>query len=291
MVYNSGARSWIHRLQDLLKKCQLTPFNHEDITLAVRLLSELKIHGRTLKYKFAQMDPQIFSNKIRFVDTFMHCYENRSSLRGWLNLFKEQNFTPYALLDRYAELDMLPCSLYEFPKLSLLEPLIDADQFQHNFEIYFYYSKFETRENTCLHEGRALSRVLYTCKPPNFWFDYPETNQISWRFRYMLWHLFLNTLNNFDTKQVIVKTLLHHLPKDAISRLYRIGALLPTEQWSIEYAAVMQQPIEEKFLSIRPSVLPEYTALPVSLSQFVHLLSDRIQPDLLRHNLLDLINI
>ncbi|MBI2603802.1 MAG: methyltransferase domain-containing protein [Deltaproteobacteria bacterium] len=217
MVYNSPARRWIHELQDLFQSLNFSPYRKADRAAARSLLAGLRGHCPSFSPRLAQISPLMLSNDARFVDTFFHAHELRRSIVDWFASFHRCGLEPFALFDRYAELDDLPNPLWELPQAQVLEERARANQFRNNLELLLY-----KRGHSHPHAITFPKLWHWRLKPaPRFWTQYEETAKLSFFDRLRIWHQLIGSLCGHQGSNG------EKLPTRVEDRLARIGALCP----------------------------------------------------------------
>lgn len=237
MIYNQPARIWLRHLKDLLRSLGVSPFDAGDLGVAHNLIARLSAASPSLSAKLEQIPRQTWGNRPQFVDTFLHRRDLLLPLARWLALFEDAGLTPFALFDRYGELDHLVSPLQELPVWTELAELINAGDFCGNLEIYLAFGQPEK-----LTPARRFARGRAWSAPPVRWFSYPETQGVPISLRWQLWRLFFQV--TFGGREVMVPdSLLKKLQPAAWQRLGRIGAVFPSMFHHSNYRELVMAPV------------------------------------------------
>lgn len=241
MVYNSETRHWIHQLQASFHLLGLSAYESRDLNRALSILKELMKVSPRYKERLAPMRSGIFHHSARFVDTFFHAHEGRTTFAEWLEAFAEADLEPIGLFDRYAELDDLPNPLLKFPSLMEMDQRVSDRRFENNFE-FFLAKKSPDRT---LSDRRQKQPTRWRLKaPPAAWFTYTETSGISLTLRYKLWHAFVKTMNEVEAPKI--DRLAKDIKPEALQRLARLGAIFPSQFQSEELKNLLLRPLHDK---------------------------------------------
>lgn len=227
MVYNAGPRDWIWQLNRIFRQLGLSYARDADLQTARTLLIQWSKHSPRLQQHLMSIGPKSLANNTRFADTFLHPWEARLNVERWLSLFQQNNLIPFALYDRYAELDDLPNPLWRMPTSKELSDRASDCRFENNLEVWFRHGGVSTKT---IRDAPDLSKIPLRFKtkvPPSQWTKFPETKELPFKVRQDLWRGWLATLYQTDDAEVIrwIKT----LPKLQAQRLARIGAILPEQ--------------------------------------------------------------
>lgn len=231
MVYNSSARHWIHEIQTAFRLMKLDPYRSADRDFARTLLRSLCAHSPALKFKIDCLGKKTLQNDARLVDTFFHVREARLSISRWFEVIDEARLVPFALVDRYGELDDLPNPLWQMPsQTELVERSLDR-RYENNFEVYLRKKFLQESPARRIWVDTSSNRWdfirQFIKQPPSMWFSFPETAGIKRLDRQRLWYYYLRHVSNTSTEPAdrFIKT----LPEPAIARLCRVGAILPRQ--------------------------------------------------------------
>ena len=263
MVYNSGARRWIHHVQRAFALLGLSAFRHEDRARGQRLLERLAEVSPALRERFSPMRRGAFADASRFVDTFLHAREARLDLPYWLRALEESGLRLIGVFDRYGELDDLPNPLLEPPDANAWLERIADRRFENNLELYLAKSgaaeagatQTGATRDGALESGGADRKNPKRCRlpspqflksPPLSWFEYAETRSLPWTTRRLLWTHFLRRLCGGDRgPEESAEAWLGRMPTGALQRLARLGVLFPDDFRSRELRALLLRPLQE----------------------------------------------
>lgn len=222
MVYNAHARNWIWDLNRSFRLMGLNYDRDQDIATARKLLYELAKHSPRLAQHLRSMGTKSLANDTRFADTFMHPWEARLDLKRWLELFSGQGLEPFALYDRYGELDDLANPLWKMPTTQALTERAHDFRFENNLEIWLRRPLTQSSTHTKSSIPRPLS--LRTRMPPSQWNRFPETKNLSFKATFDLWQGWQKSVYAEDNRDVV--KLIRTLSLPTAQRLARIGAIL-----------------------------------------------------------------
>jgi SAM-dependent methyltransferase len=255
MVYNSQARDWIHQLQRVFQLMRLDNHQRQDYKDALKFIKEACKISPALQAKIAGVGPFTLNNRSRFCDTFLHVREARISYERWSAMFSQAGLRPFALFDRYGELDDLPNPLWKVPSPAEFFERIADRRFENNFELYL------CRTDIPLPAYSKLSRSLVGAKNskwnsqistpspfqrfPHNWATFKETRDIPRSLFRSLWELFQLHSRSLRS-DFFDELLLRQFPPDAIQRLARIGAILPQMVHTEELRDLAFSPITDK---------------------------------------------
>lgn len=245
MVYNSQGRDFIHRIQDFLSQLQLNPFVGSDIRTAKLLVKTLASCSPRYHERLRCMGPSILENTTRFADAFFNPHELRWNISEWLTTFEECGFQVFALFDRYGELDDLQNPLLVPPSILELKERSMDRRFEGNLEIFLRPLRVERDENsvTAPSGEQLIPRSLYWKSPPRNWFDFPETLNLSWMQRKLIWKRFLSHLE--DRESGIHDKKMEQLNPNTLQRLSRMGAIFPDQFKTKAIRDTLYQPIKK----------------------------------------------
>lgn len=271
MVYNSYARSWLLRIQRALRVLRLQPERKQDIKTAQRLVKWLgKNHPFFGTYLTPSFVKSTVEPHVRFVDTFMHPREARISCKAWLQNIRQAGLEPYALFDRYAELDDLHNPLWHFPDADALSKRIADLRFENNFEFYLRKSAaLQLKASAAVLISQSAQNSAFSA-PPHLWFSYDETRNIMPSQKRQLWRQFIEHLSGLtvDASQVLMQ-----LPLSAQQRLARLGAIVPSMIVDKELHWALSRPMTA---AMETPVIPQNSqSCPDFDYQLQHLLDDR----------------
>ncbi len=239
MVYNAHARHWIHNLQKVFHLLKIDYGKAEDLKLAYDLTTILKRYSPYYRQKFTQIGERTLANKSRFIDTFLHCRELRTTIEQWFEIFSDCQLEPIGIIDRYGELDDLTNPMWHSPTASQLKERTVDLRFENNLEIFLKRTTEEIRS-----PYPTLKRFsLRLTPPPYLWFSFPETRQISYLLRRKIWSVFLNHV--FNDQHVTCDKYASKLAIKTLMRLARLGAILPNMVKSDSLRAQLSLPIED----------------------------------------------
>ncbi len=224
MVYNSKARDWIWDLNRSFRLLGLRHDRDQDIASARHLLYELAKHSPRLAQHLKSMGPTGLANDTRFADTFMHPWEARLTIKRWLDLFAGKSLEPYALYDRYAELDDLANPLWTMPTKSELTERAQDYRFENNLEIWL---RKPSQGSARTEDLRSVPISLQTRLPPTQWTKFPETSDLGFRLTYGLWRGWQKFIFGHHDDACI--KIIRSLARPTAQRLARIGAILPSQ--------------------------------------------------------------
>lgn len=227
MIYNVPARQKIHLVQDLFRLLELHADRKEDLRIARKILWELK-QSSQLRELLPSTGPFLKEDPV-LVDTFLHARETRESPAVWFARLQRNAFYPFALYDRYGELDDLNNPLWSCPSAETLFPSCRNRYFENNLELFCLKGEGEIRSSLSAPSSfvsATANPLLRLMPPPLFWFRYQETRRIPERLRWMIWHSFLGGLRGRSVSRSWQKKLFR-LPEESLKRLARLGALLP----------------------------------------------------------------
>ncbi len=225
MVYNSSARNWIFHLQKIFKLLDLSPYKKSDLVLARKVLFELESQLPSLKEKLRWLGNDTLRNDARFVDTFFHAREIRIPIERWFALFKEAGLKPFALYDRYGEMDDLRNPLWDMPEVDHLAVRARNFNFENNIEIFLVKEDDKNQHKEIL-KNHTIFWKMCAKDPPSSWFKFQETQDIPWLFKKFIWHNYLSFIFT-STYSPLNDLLLKIIPLEAWQRLARLGAILP----------------------------------------------------------------
>lgn len=279
MVYNERSRRWIHHLQRAFALLKIDPYRAEDRQQARQLLELLAKESPAYRERLTSMGVTSLRHNSRFVDTFLHRREARIPLQRWFALFAEVGLEPYALFDRYGELDDLKCPLTHMPTAQELERRAADGRFENNLEIFL-------RVKNPYHDAPTSPRApsssqstpwsLFGRRYPLLWFDFPETHDTPILTRWKLWFAYLRHLRNATTGHLSPKWLTRQ-PLARLQRLARVGAIfrtqLPDKTWQDRVASPITSDME------RPQLPPPTSIENDEIKQWIQSRSLRIAQD------------
>lgn len=228
MVYNAEPRDWIWQLNRIFRQMGLSYSRDVDLNTARTLLLDWAKHSPLLTQHLTSIGTKGLANNTRFADTFLHPWEARLKVDQWLTLFETSKLKPFALFDRYAELDDLPNPLWQMPTSNELSSRAGDCRFENNLEVWFRHKAVQA-DHVQLTDGYSTKIPLRfkTKLPPSQWANFSEIKDLSFKVRQDLWRGWLAALRSEDDLQALkwIKT----LPKIQAQRLARIGAILPAQ--------------------------------------------------------------
>lgn len=242
MVYNSPARTWIHQVQDEFRALGLSHHKRDDVHRARTILWDKSKTNQGLEGRLAAMGQGTLANDARFVDTFMHAHENRAPIGEWFHMLQKKRFVPFALFDRYAELDVLPNPLWTVPDADTLMRLAQDGQFAGNLELYLSAERTLTTldgpvyKTFVPHEYRLVG-------PPRLWFAYAETARASIFTKMRLWHHHVQHVFAGKSCNAFIDGLRRKYSIAFLQRLARVGAILPGMVESTHLRDVLRGPL------------------------------------------------
>ncbi len=222
MVYNSPARDWITHLQKAFRLLHLDLHLAEDRALVRSYLQTLRTIYPSMDEHLTNMGESTLRSATRLVDTFMHAHEIRWDIQRWLNEFNAAGLQPFALFDRYAELDDLPNPLWQMPSAQVLADRAVTGDYAGNLELFLHkpphaHQAIEIFPQAIWRWWRHTLRA-----PPSSWRCYEETQQLDLLQLQKLWWCFLAwTYQDRDRALTIEQN------PETMQRLARIGAILP----------------------------------------------------------------
>lgn len=271
MVYNTAARDWIHQFQKIFQLIKIDPFCHHDYRLAVRFINEL-CSLDCFREKFSHVGKFTLGNQSRFADTFLHVREARLSYGRWLEIFEQAGLMPFALFDRYGELDDLDNPLWQMPERDQLEPRIADRRFENNFEVYLRHRSPPPHGSKLVAPSHIpgytttttlATNSLFRFRPyPHNWSTFQETLVLTRSQLADLWMAHRRHLNAGQW-QGRDEALIGRFPSPAIKRLARLGAILPTMVQSRELQAIAMARLCGRLDPPQKALLP--TDLAISL--------------------------
>ncbi len=214
MVYNSTARKWIHHIQSIFRLMDLSPSSASDLNDARAFLSLLMHQMPQYADKLRSMGRQTIENKARLVDTFFHAREIRKDIPEWMQFFRTSGLVPFALWDRYGELDDLPNPLWVLPSDQQLEDKALRGKFRGNLEVYLYKpgpSLLSTPQKYDL----SIKHWLLKKSPP-LWQNFPEICDLNFVQRSQIWFHFCKSIGNgsiFEPDSSVSEKLLQRLAR------------------------------------------------------------------------------
>lgn len=230
MVYNRQARHWIFHIQRSFALMDLNIYEEKDLEKAQQILRLLMKVSPPLKKKLDMMGSSMIDLKPRLVDTFFHKREIQVDLRGWFEMFADAQLQPFALFDRYGELDDLSNPLTKMPKIRELEERTNDGRFENNLEIHLCHKSpgmhQEAKQEPSWPSAYQTLRQQWR-SPPRLWFSAEETQGISRINQQILWgyhSAFVNKGRNIRLDRYI-----RDMGVKAAQRLARLGAILPQQ--------------------------------------------------------------
>lgn len=247
MVYNSPARAWIHHLQRLLAAPLLAidRFDPVDLKLARDILQAVAAEAPVLALRLNQLGAGTMPNDGRFADTFLHPREARLGIQHWLGAIAAAGLEVAGLFDRYAELDDLENPLSHMPSGESLAVRAADGRYENNLELFIRKPGMGPAGSRGRSQsGNGNSTWIYRLKPPpGLWFSFNETQAISWPQRVALWQAHLDWVLTGEGGRS--RGLLAQLPKVAVQRLLRIGAILPAQIEDAGRRRAMEAPMTQ----------------------------------------------
>ena len=244
MVYNKQARRWIYQIQKAFSLMGLDIYHIEDLEAAQRLLAMMANASTALSQKFALMGPYTFKVKARLVDTFFHKREAQTSIKEWFDAFDRAHLRPYALYDRYDELDDLCNPLAVMPSREQLIERAEDLRFENNLEVYLCHKETaadKKEQKKVFHRGQFLRMLRRS--PPTSWFQSEETKSISYLLRQKIyWHHCSYTAGGEHK----VDRIIDKIGDKAAMRLFRRGAFFDGQVESKEMKRWLRKPLVEK---------------------------------------------
>lgn len=246
MVYNQRSRQWIHHLQRAFALLSINPYRNSDLTWTKKFLSAFAENSSVMKERLAAMGSPILRNDTRFVDTFLHRREAKIKIKRWFEMFTAAGLEPYALYDRFGELDDLSNPLWHMPSPEQLVERSEDGRFENNLEIFLRikspHSHSTSTNLSTVPQFRA--KTLFLKSPPKAWFDYPETQGTPFLARWHFWTAYLQHLKSPDQGK-LSDTWLSNQPITRLQRLGRLGAIfprqLPGKNWQLQVAAPLHE--------------------------------------------------
>lgn len=223
MVYNTPARSWIEDCAAIFRLLGLNASSGYAVRCAQELLAAIAALLPRVQERLQAMGPSLCQHPSRFADAFLHPRVVQTGISAWWHSLKSSGFQIVGLFDRYAELDDLPNPLWQAPTPESLEERAADGRFEGNLELFLRKPAAPCAAARGAWPARSqLGWRHYAAPPPLAWLSYDETRHIPIRQHYLLWWRFLTTLAG---KEQVPSA--WSLPKPAVQRLARIGALLP----------------------------------------------------------------
>lgn len=255
MVYNRAARDWIWQINRAFRNLELKFESDSDIKIARELLMGLAKISPLLEYRLRQVGITSLKNNTRFADTFLHPWESRATISDWYLLFKKFDLEPFALFDRYAELDDLPNPIWACPSSEDLTARSADLRFENNLEIWLRHRPNSTQRRKKTTEAESTSKIpvrLRLTMPPMNFSKYSETNELSFAAKLTLWQGFLQALHGTNDRAAI--DLIRNLDTPVAARLARVGLILPcTAKLANRYEDLLNPLTSE----MTPPILPE----------------------------------
>jgi SAM-dependent methyltransferase len=241
MVYNTIARRWINDLSKSFRLLKLDPYVAGDLATARRILQLLSAKSPLLSEKLRGMGPSILSNDTRLVDTFFHFREVKFTAEAWYRAFEREGFHVEGLFDRYAELDDLPNPLWQAPSGNELDRRSSQALFENNLELFLSFRKNDIKGTKSERATYPLHRLYCLSRRwPRYWFDYEETRNVPVNLRLVLWYRYLTHL---FVKPAPIDDISSRFRIDALKRLARLGAILPTQVSSVTLKKRLAEPM------------------------------------------------
>lgn len=226
MVYNAKARDWIWQANRAFRLLGLRYDKDADIQVARNILAALAHSSRRLAGRLQQMGSRSLANDTRFADTFLHPWESRLELAGWLKILGDAGLTAHSLLDRYAELDDLPNPLWTMPTAHQLTDRSADLRFENNLEIWLCRSQ-SVRSMDASGDQAPPPLALRTRTPPSLWKRFPETRTLGILNLWTLWQGWLESVH--DGGDLRAEKVIRSLPLISAQRLARIGAITASQ--------------------------------------------------------------
>jgi hypothetical protein len=238
MVYNSKARDWIFQIQRIFKLLKINLYKKEDRIFCKNFLLHLKDASEFLREKLQNMVESIIENDSRLVDTFLHEREARISIRRWFEMFSKVGLKPFAMFDRYEELDDLNNPLWELPSIEDLEKRIESGFYEGNFEIYLYKPRVkESKYKKIQIEEKKYSKS-FLHNPPTKWM---QTKKIHPKTLNKIWRNYIDAVSKSEYQSI--SELQNSVPFVALQRLVRLGAIWPRQIDDMNFYQTLVQPI------------------------------------------------
>jgi SAM-dependent methyltransferase len=277
MVYNSHARSWIHQIQMIFKELGLSPYSKQDLKSAREFLNIISLYFPGLAKRLSYMGASLLQNNSRFADTFFHEHEAVISLEQWFQFFEQAKLTPYALFDRYGELDDLENPLWEMPSLSQLSERIADGRFENNIELWLRHNDDginKTRDMSC--SAEKTSRIAELPHPlqgryPNLWSSFSETSSSQRKHLKRLWHIHRTAISRKKYFQTEELSILNEFKTLQQKRLARIGAILPSMTRTQTEYLKLKEPIHTSMENVSYETLPKEVTTKTLMQIFCHL--------------------
>lgn len=252
MVYNQPARKWIRHLRSAFLLAGFSFESNQDLRRIRKIILELRLTSKLLAKRMQGISPQAIESDTWLADTFLHPWESQASPSQWLAYLQNHDLYPYALFDRYGELDDLPNPLKTFPTATQLTERCEDYRFENNLEIWCTKSPVLGHAETasaatsvCFSQpvrGLESLKVSY----PKLWFSFPETKQVIERDRHLIGNMWRASVVGRDIEQKEVQPLIQRLGPLSLKRLARIGAITPQWPLSLEDRVEINQPLYEK---------------------------------------------
>ena len=261
MVYNTHGRDWIHQIQSVFRLMDFSPMNRGDLNDARALLWLLARHMPEYKRKLNSVGRHTLDNWARLVDTFFHAREIRKTIPEWFQTLQTSGLVPFALWDRYGELDDLVNPLWVLPSATVLEEKAVNGSFRGNLELYLYKPGAASQKADFRKPVSHANWLLK--KAPSFWHKFPETQKLSFMQRSHLWHELCSVLSSPEASLVLDKS----LPLETLKRLARFGVfslvnLDPSLRKTLEKPISSASPIVE-------AIVPQKTVVPTPVRSFI----------------------
>jgi SAM-dependent methyltransferase len=255
MIYNADARDWIWQINRALRCLGLRFESNTDIHIARTILFELCKSSPRLDYRLRQLGIKSLKNNTRFADTFLHPWEARANILQWFTVFQDKGLEPFALYDRYAELDDLQNPLWQCPTAKSLQDRSLDLRFENNLEIWLTHKNVKTihhgNNSQQSSAGKIPVRLRLTMPPINFR-RYSETQDLSLGAKLILWQGFLKGLHNITDDSSV--NLIKDMDNKTASRLARIGLILPHAAQGAHRFEELMAPMTSR---MAPPLLPE----------------------------------
>ncbi len=258
MVYNSPARDWVHALQDYFLAIDLGVHNADPLKSVKKCretLKEFALGSPLIGDRLRAIGASTMDNPARVADTFLHPQELRWPIPRWFELFSSAGLRLVGFYDRYGELDDLPNPLLVgHGKIDMSQELnvrATDRRFEGNLEMIWTKDPKQGTHalaSTLSRSSGHLMRLKFR-GPPNIWFDFEETKDLSMSCKMQIWHAFI------DGRKLVPSA---WGKKDrTLQRLARLGAILP-DQLDPGPAKIAAAPMED---SMSPPDIPRHKAL------------------------------
>ena len=242
MLYNSEARRWIRDWQKIFRTLQLSYTSSNDVAAAKNLLELTATLAPGLAARLKRM-PHTLVSPHRFADCFLHTREAALSISQWFAGIEESGLQILGVLDPCGELDDLPNPLIHAPTAAQLEERAKDYRYENNLILYLAKAAPSPSKQQLPHGSHQPSlKKQFLQSPPLSWFDFPETKQLNFWKRQLLWREHLHTLASGPQSRPLPQ-FISSLKEETIKRLARLGVISPSSYGDAAFSEMCAQPI------------------------------------------------